>query len=43
VELTPIFYLLETGPNPCKCIDRSFQTDARAKLARPDVGIASDA
>jgi hypothetical protein len=25
------------------CVDRSFQTDARAKPARPDVGIASDA
>jgi hypothetical protein len=24
-------------------VDRSFQTDARAKPARPDVGIASDA
>src|SRR5262249_12533672 len=26
-----------------QCVDRSFQTDARAKLARPDVGIASAA
>src|SRR2546422_5284938 len=24
-------------------VDRSFQTDARAKLARPEIGIASDA
>jgi hypothetical protein len=27
----------------CNRVDRSVQTDARAKPARPDVGIASDA
>src|SRR5438046_8588512 len=32
VELTAVLYLLETGPNPNKCIDRSFQTDTRAKV-----------
>src|SRR3954451_20038470 len=33
-----------TASLPCvRRIDRSFQTDARAKLVRPDVGIASDA
>jgi hypothetical protein len=25
------------------CVDRSFQTDARAQHARPEAGIASDA
>src|SRR5919197_6303627 len=32
-----------TEPLELRRIDRSFQTDARAKLARPEIGIASDA
>jgi hypothetical protein len=35
--------LLVASQSNSGCVDRSFPTDARAKLARPEVGTASGA